>query len=320
MTDTETTATETKSPRELAEAYLASEINPGINESSSETEVSDATVETTEEQPKPPVVDEKKKELEELREERRKASEALAKARGQFEALERVKAKVKESGEKHAASLKEFDSVFDSPETMVRYYAKRKGIDPHDVWTDIAEQLRNGGKRSPESETKREIAELRREREEEKRQAAEREAQAKADADEREAQLRSQNAAKGIENIKTQSVELVAKSPELYPTLQSYPRKALGTMVLELMDTWAENVKQQVGRYPNSNEVPPLDDFLAYLEKQEAEEQPVAKQLAPKARPRIPNNDTSSSVDGERKLSMEERRELARQALDRNEL
>jgi hypothetical protein len=310
-TETETAAVETKSPREAAEEFLST-----VTE---ETE----TTETPEPKPveKPPGAKPEAEELKAAREERRRASELLAKSKAQHEALDRRTAKVKELEERHAAREKEFDDAESSVESMVEYLAKRHGKSPNDVWNDIAEQLRNGGKRTPESETRRELDAIKRELESERKSKAEREAQAKADEERKQALEREQNTSTGIETFRAGAIELVTANPEQYPTLQAYPKKAVGTMTLDLISSYCDRFKAQNGNYPT--ELPPLSDFLDFLEGEESAEQAPsapAKASVAKPKPRIPTNNNASSEPDLRTLSMDERRELAMKMLDAGEL
>lgn len=248
------------SPEDAAASYLETLANGESTEATPEIE---ATAET----PKPE--DDAKAEI---ARERQKVLELHAKTNQQHQALTRRAAKLEEKEQAVTAKAAELEKLSTITE-IVAYVAKVGGKSEHDVWLDVADQIRNGGKRSPESETSERLARLERERESER-------AESKRLREAQEAEKSASEAQRTQDSWKDQTAELAKSNAEKWPTLAGYPPTELGTEALSVIEEYFE----QTGLVATQEQV------LDYLEGQKkpaappAEAPKVANGPAPKRR------------------------------------
>lgn len=237
---------------------------------------------------------------------------ASRRAKAAEEREAQAKAKLAEIEAKEAEILK-LDSVVD----VVRFVAKRGGVTEQDVWQDIADQLRNDGKRSRENESARELKELALQvREEREALRKEREEQSSKAEQERKAREAAEQQAKEAEieqQWKSETAEVAASNPSRWGNLSRY--FDIGAAALSVVEQY----------HAKTGIVASREEVLDYLESQAAaRQQPAATPatakpnvgVAPKAKAKtISNSDAASSVDL-RDMSPQEREALARRELE----
>jgi hypothetical protein len=272
--------------------------------------------------PKPaakPAADEVAEQRKALADERRQASELLTKVKGQHEALDRRKAKVEADEASVATAVAGYrEARTKGAIALVAYLERETGAKENSIWEDIADQLRNEGKRSPANESARGLAELRAELEAERKERADEKRRQKEEADAQAAAEAEKTIGSTVEQYREEATKLVDADPDLYPALANYPKRAVGTLTLDLMSTWCDRYKAQYGVFPQGT--PPVAEFLAVIEKQEAEEQEAAaatraKPRVAKAKVRIPSNDETATESEPRRLTFEEREALVEREL-----
>jgi hypothetical protein len=238
------------------------------------------------------------------REERRRTSELYAKVQSQHAALDRRKSAIETKERELAATVEEIGKLTDITQ-LVAYVARKSGASEQSVWQDVADQIRNGGKRSPESELTTEVKQLRREREADK-------AEAKRLKDEQEAQEAAARDAEIASKWQESVAGLAKEDTSRWPSISEYPATVVGAAAMQIVN--------QV--FERTGTVPTREDVLDYLEEQAAPKAAPAAPttakpksgVAPKAKT-VTNQDAASPVDP-RTLNEQEREELAARQLE----
>jgi hypothetical protein len=177
------------------------------------------------------------------------SAQALA-LQHQHASLSRRKAEVA----RQAAELESIQTQIASAKSfrdLVAIRAKREGIDPHSLWTALVDEIRNPGATDPNSELRRDVAEIKSERA--KQQAAERDrlereqAQAEAAADQQ-----------ALQQWTAETVELLGTNATSWPTIAELPTQMVGAAAM-MVQSQAFSL---TGRIYSREEV------LTFLEKQ----------------------------------------------------
>jgi hypothetical protein len=242
--------------------------------------------------------------LTEIEEAKRKLSENAASVQRQHSALTRRLADHERDKAQLAAEREEIGKLTSFP-AIVQYLARKRGADGQTLWQELIEDLKTGGKRSPENELRDELRQLKTERQtraDTERERQEREAAERTNQEDREA----------LEAFGVQSAEAVKTNADRYPTLAKYPARMVGASAMQI----------QMEAYAKTRKVYALEEVLAYLE-QDAKSQlgnaPEATPLTASAKPKAPKVTTPTNADASpvdpRTLSFEERKELAARQL-----
>jgi hypothetical protein len=264
-------------------------------------EPEDAVEEEPTEEPVSPV----KTEAELLKEQRAEYAQKLnevdsrfAQARRKEQALQarqqEFEAKVKQLEERER-KLTSFDNVHD----LVEYIAENNKVDVNQIWHEIADGIRNNGKRTPESAMQRELRELREER---KREKEERERTAREEQERQQATQEQEVK----EQWATESGVLARTKPERWPSLakSGVSARLIGVAALRVVEEY----------YGRTGLVPEREAVLDFLEQVEAKEaqasapaKPVMAAKKPASTPRTPTNTDAEANVSERELSDEDR-------------
>jgi hypothetical protein len=290
-----TESTATLSPEDNAIAFVESVAK---GEPTEQTPEADATSEAAK---TPEVVDPKA----EITSERQKLLELSAKTNQQHQALTRRTAKLEERERDTAAREAELEKL-STPEEIVSYLVRKRGISENEAWDNIVQRIQNNGKRTPESETAERLARLERERESEKSEVKrQQEAREAAEAKKRERELKSQ--------WSESAAELAKETPDKWPTLAAQQPILVSSAALRVLEQY----------YEETGIVATKDQVLDYLEKQAAPPAPAPKvATAPTAEKRraepikTPNNLDASSAEAPRVLTEQERVEAATRWLE----
>lgn len=284
-----------QSPEESAIAFLESAAN---GEPTGETP--DAEAETPDAK-EPGTVDEKA----ELSAERQRLLDLSAKTNQQHQALTRRTAKLEEKERELTARAEELEKL-STPEEIVSYLVRKRGISEKDAWDNIVDRIRNNGKQSPESETSERLARLEREREAEKSESKRlQEAREKEEADKQERELKSQ--------WSESAATLAKETPDKWPTLAAQQPILVSSAALRILEQY----------YEETGIVATKEQVLDYLEKQAAPPASASK-VAPVPAPakrraepiKTPTNLDASSAEAPRTLTEQERFEAAERWLE----
>lgn len=177
------------------------------------------------------------------------SSQALA-LQSQHASLSRRKADLA----RQAAELEAIQTQINSAKSfrdLVVLRAKREGVDPNSLWTSLVDEIRNPGATDPNSELRRDVAEMKSDRA--KQQAAEREriereqAQAEAAADQQ-----------ALHQWTAETVELLGANADAWPTLAELPTQMVGAAAMMV----------QSQAFSRSGQIYSREEVLTFLEKQ----------------------------------------------------
>lgn len=314
-------ATPSQDPGDLALAILESAVSDG------------AEVETTEQKPQEiegdAVAEESKPE------EPAVVENPLAKARAAKEAsqkglqnqhaaltrrareLEQKQAEIETKRAEIESKRAELESI-DDPEQLVNFLAKHRGKQTNEIWDDLVDIIKNGGKRSPTNKAVRVVEELRRDILGDREKTAKQQQEA-----EQQAQLEAVRQAE--ENWRSDLVTTAKKTADRWPTMARLPARALAAAAYDAANQ----------HYLETGEVASYEDVLDDLESQavadEDAQAPVKPQpapatgnggakaqAAPKPKAKPISNSEASETPGVRVQSEEDREAAALRILQQS--
>jgi len=309
--------TPASTPYEQAVAMLEEQFRAGSPEADANADAEGDQTATAQPAPssstaEPPPAEKTPEQLRaELEEQKRELSKNAATIQGQHAALTRRRADFEREKADIDALRAELSGLKSFPQ-IVAFVAKQRGnVEPEELWRELVDDLKAGGKRSTEVELRDELRQLKTDRQSKEaaeRQRQEREEQERAAQEDREA----------LSAFGAKAGEAAKAKPELYPSLAKYPANMVGASAILI----------QMQTYERTGGVLTLDQVMAQLEQDAksqlgeattAPPQPAPQKKpneSPKKAPRVttPTNADASAVDP-RTLSLDERKELAARQL-----